>query len=105
MAKKAMDKKCKEHNQSDHPDHQKLMPRLHRAKGQVEAVMRMVNEKEYCPNIIQQIRAASAALRSVEAEILQAHLGHCVKTALQSKTEFDATEKINELMVLFKRGN
>ena len=102
---KKNEKACKNHAHNDHPDHQKLIPRLNRAKGQVEAVIKMVNEKAYCPNIIQQIRAAAAALKIIEAEILQAHLQSCVKMALRSDSELEASEKINELMILFKRGN
>lgn len=80
------------------------MPRLKRARGQVDAVARMIESNEYCPDIIQQLRAATSALKSLEAVILQSHLEHCVKDAMKSKNEADSNKKINELIHLFKKG-
>lgn len=81
------------------------MPRLKRAQGQVDAVGRMIESNEYCPDIIQQLRAATSALKSLEAVILEAHLEHCVKDAIASNSEADAKKKITELISLFKKGN
>lgn len=88
-----------------HPDHQEHIPRLRRAQGQVDAVARMIYEREYCPSILQQLRAATAALKALEASILKTHLEHCVRDAMKSKNEANTEKKINELITLFKRGN
>lgn len=105
MSKRTKKKTNSPSKNSHHPDHQELVPRLRRAQGQVDAVARMINNREYCPSIIQQLRAATAALKSLEANILQRHLEHCVYDAISSKNTVDAEKKINELMTLFKRGN
>ena len=85
---------------SVHMDHAATKKRISRAKGQLEAVVRMIDEKQYCPEIIYQMRAVTNALRAAEQEILQRHLRGCVKTAFQSKDPFVMDEKIKEIMKL-----
>jgi DNA-binding FrmR family transcriptional regulator len=84
-------------------DHSPSKKRLNRITGQLNAVSRMIDEREYCPHIIQQIRAATSALRSLEAEVLRGHLRGCVKSALESKNAFDVNDKIDEIVNLLKR--
>lgn len=86
---------------SAHPCHQEELPRLKRVKGQLEGVMRMIEAGRYCPDILMQMRAARAALRRIEAGILQKHLKHCVAHALK---EGDSAErKLEELIKIFDR--
>jgi len=63
----------------------------------------MIEDGRYCPEILAQLRAARAALRRVEAEILEAHLQHCVADALARGDEHDTSQKIAELKELFQR--
>ena len=86
-----------------HPDHSASKKRINRVKGQLEAVSRMIENREYCPDIIQQIRAATSALRGLEAEVLKGHLRGCVKQAFESKNSFDINDKIDEVLLLLKR--
>ncbi|QDK47382.1 hypothetical protein DOM22_05580 [Bdellovibrio sp. ZAP7] len=82
----------------DHPDHSIHLKRLHKVKGQIEGIEKMILDQRYCPDIINQVKAASAALRAVEAEIFKSHLRGCVKDAFSSKDPFAAEEKIQEVM-------
>ena len=91
-------------NEHSHPDHKAQISRLRRIKGQVEGVEKMIEARRYCPEIITQIRAASAALKSLEASILERHLRHCVADALESKNTTEQNKKIAELLDLFKRS-
>src|SRR5262245_43041253 len=81
-----------------HPDHSAAKARLNRVKGQLDAVSRMIGEQAYCPNILQQLRAASSALRGLETEILRGHLRGCVATAFQSRNPFESNDKIEEIL-------
>ena len=83
-----------------HMDHGASKKRISRARGQLDAVARMIDEKRYCPEIIIQIRAVRNALKAAEQEILERHLRGCVKTAFQSKDPFEMDEKVNEIMKL-----
>ena len=86
-----------------HPDHSASKRRINRVKGQLDAVSRMIDDREYCPDIIQQIRAATSALRGLESEVLRSHLHSCVRTAFESEHRFDANQKIEEILSLWSR--
>lgn len=87
----------------DMPNHADSLPRLNRVSGQLEGIKKMIGEGRYCMDIIIQIRAARAALKSVEKNILKKHLQHCVSTAFSSNNQRD--EKIDELIALFEQSD
>lgn len=89
--------------ENSHPDHVKQVASLNRAAGQIEGVKRMISERKYCPDILTQLRAARSALKSVEANILEAHLGACVEDAFASGNKKSQAKKISELKDIFKR--
>ena len=60
--------------------------------------------RRYCPEILQQVDAASAALRSFKSSLLRRHLYCCVKEVLESKQEIEIDNKIEELLDLIKKG-
>jgi DNA-binding FrmR family transcriptional regulator len=87
----------------EHPDHSAYLPRLKRARGQIDGVARMIGEQRYCVDILVQLRAAMAALRAIEASIFESHLEHCVSSALLSIDRKEAERKIRELTELLSR--
>ena len=64
----------------------------------------MIVERRYCPDILTQLKAVQAALKSVEGSVLRNHMQDCVKQAMDSKDEKEIKQKINELVALFIRG-
>ncbi|MFV8249512.1 metal-sensitive transcriptional regulator [Bdellovibrio bacteriovorus] len=84
-------------------DHSSGKRRLTKVRGQIDGIIKMIDERRYCPDILIQLRAASKALQAVEAEIMQTHIHGCVQTAIKSRNEKDVTTKINEIMLLIKR--
>lgn len=62
----------------------------------------MVEEERYCPDIMQQISAAHAALRAAEKVLLTSHLGHCATHAIEQGGESAARAR-EELVDLFHR--
>jgi len=90
---------------NSYPDHASELKRINRVIGQLEGIKRMIEEKRYCPDILMQTRAISAALRSLETEILDKHLHCCVMAAIKSGDRKEADSKMKELLDLFqKRG-
>ena len=83
--------------------HPENIARLSRIEGQIKGVKRMIEEGEYCIDIITQIQAARAALQSVNKSILEKHLKHCVAAALETKNETDIAQKLEEIMTVIKR--
>jgi DNA-binding FrmR family transcriptional regulator len=56
--------------------------RLRRIEGQVRGIQRMVSDDAYCIDVLTQISAITKALQSVALELLDDHLGHCVREAV-----------------------
>lgn len=59
-----------------------VQKRLKRIEGQVRGLERMVDEDQYCINILDQISATTRALQAVAMKLLDDHLSHCVSEAL-----------------------
>ena len=77
--------------------------RIARIEGQVRAVGRMIDDGEYCIDIVNQIQAARSALQSVSKIILEKHLKHCVAAAFEAHDETSIDQKLEEIMVVIKR--
>ena len=81
-------------------DHEKVSRQLKIARGQIDGLLKMVEEDAYCIDVSNQLLATTALLKRINAIVLSAHLEHCVKNA---KTEADASEKIAEIQALLLR--
>ena len=75
---------------------------LKTARGQIDGVIRMVEDDRYCIDISNQIQAASAILAKVNKEHLSAHIHGCVKDAMHGRPE-DAEAKIEEVLEILDR--
>ena len=62
-------------------DKQKVNRLLKTARGQIDGILRMVEEDRYCMEISQQLMATEAILNKANKEILTAHLKSCVTNA------------------------
>ncbi|MFV0625779.1 MAG: metal-sensitive transcriptional regulator [Alphaproteobacteria bacterium] len=85
----------------EYPSHQKEISRLNRAIGQMEGVKKMIENRRYCPEILIQLKAIRSAIKSVESNILKAHLESCVAHSFEN--EADRTQKINEIKDLLDK--
>lgn len=106
MTKKTKKSNCCSNDneaQHEHPSHHKELVKLKRAKGQIEGVIGMIEDRRYCPDILIQVRAAKAALQSVEHSILKTHIESCVQDAAASKDHHSIEQKITELIKIMDR--
>lgn len=71
------------------------LKRLRRIEGQIRGLQRMVENDEYCIDVLTQISAATKALQAVSLGLMDEHLKHCVAQALVDGGK-DADEKIRE---------
>ena len=81
-------------------DKQKVSRLLKTARGQIDGILKMVEENRYCVDISNQIMAAQSVLKKANGEVLKAHLDHCVKEAI---TENDAAEKLQEIEKIIEK--
>lgn len=68
-------------------DKDRYMARLKRIEGQARGIARMVDEEQYCIDILTQVSALTAALRGVALGLLDDHMKHCVLDAAQLSDE------------------
>ncbi len=62
-------------------DKQRYLARLKRIEGQARGIHRMVEEEQYCIDILTQISALTSALQGVALGLMDDHLKHCVVDA------------------------
>lgn len=80
-------------------EYKSLINRLNRIEGQIRGIKKMVENNAYCPNIIVQAAAASAALNSFNKELLASHIKECVVNDIREGND----ETIDELLETIKR--
>lgn len=80
--------------------HTGVGPRLRRIEGQVRGVARMVEERRYCIEILQQLTAVRRAVDQVSLRILQGHINGCVSDAVKRG---EGPRKVDELVQTLHR--
>ena len=86
-------------------NHTTQLQRLRRIEGQIRGVIKMIENKRYCMDILQQTRAISAALKAVENNIMEDHMQSCVTTALKSNKKKEQANKIKEVIEVISKFN
>jgi len=74
---------------------QEYLARLRRIEGQIRGLQRMVEQDQYCIDVLTQVSAASRALRSFSLSLLAAHLATCVVDAAREGGD-EADRKVRE---------
>lgn len=80
--------------------HERIIHRLKIAKGQLESVMKMVDEDKYCIDVLHQMQAVESALKETGNLVLENHLKSCVADAI---TKGRRDEAIGEIMQVFRK--
>jgi len=84
------------------PVTQDALRRLRNIEGQIRGLGRMVQDDQYCIDILTQISAARAALNKVGMKILRRHIDTCVTESIRNGGE-RKTEMVDELMTIISR--
>lgn len=83
-------------------DNQEIIRRLKTAEGHVRGIQRMVEEGEYCIDVIRQIHAVQAALNKISSEILDRHLNSCLITAVRGSDPEERERVLKEITDVFE---
>lgn len=73
---------------------------LKTARGQIDGILKMIEENKYCVDISTQILATNAVLKKANKEIISAHMKSCVSDAIEHG---NGEEKITELVQLIDK--
>ncbi|MGH3866993.1 MAG: metal-sensitive transcriptional regulator [Pseudonocardiaceae bacterium] len=75
-------------------DRDAYLNRLRRIEGQIRGLQRMVEQDQYCINVLTQVSAATKALQSFALALLEEHMATCVVDAAADRA--DAAAKVKE---------
>lgn len=81
-------------------ERKKALQSLKTAKGQIEGIIKMIEDDRYCMDISNQIVASQALLKRANLLILKQHLNHCVVEACKSN---NAEEKMDEIITILEK--
>lgn len=81
-------------------EQKKALQSLKTSKGQIEGIIKMLEDGRYCVDISNQIIAAQALLKKANMLILKQHMHHCVKDAFQHD---NGDEKVDEIIGLLSK--
>lgn len=81
-------------------DKEKITRLLKTARGQIDGILKMVEDDRYCVDISNQLMAAQAILRNINRDVLYNHLGNCVQDSFETG---DYKEKIQEIMTIIDK--
>lgn len=84
-------------------DSDNLHRRLRKVEGQVGAINRMIDEDVPCEDILLQVNAAKSALTKVGTIILEGHMNHCVKQAIEDGDTAEAIEDLSKIIDYYSR--
>ena len=84
-------------------DRKRVEPLLRTARGQLEGVLRMIDENRYCMDIVTQLQAVELLVHKAQREVLRAHLNGCVRDAFENGDEQAREQKIDEIIKLIDK--
>ncbi|MEU0042764.1 metal-sensitive transcriptional regulator [Streptomyces werraensis] len=72
-----------------------VLKRLRRIEGQVRGLQRLVEEDQYCIDVLTQVSATTKALQAVALQLMEDHLRYCVHEAMAAGGD-EARDKVTE---------
>ena len=93
---------CKKTKQRSEEEYKSLIHRLNRIEGQIRGIRGMVERSAYCPDILIQSAAVTAAMNAFNRELLSNHIRTCVVKDIQGGNEEVIDELVTTLQKLMK---
>ena len=81
-------------------DREQVLRLLKTARGQIDGILKMVDEDRYCLDISNQLMATQSILKKANRQVLRAHMDCCVR---QAARDGDAGGKLDELSALLDK--
>ncbi len=94
-----MSKDCCKTKERSEQEYKSLINRLNRIEGQIRGIKGMIEKDAYCPDILVQSSAVSAAINAFNRELLANHIKTCVTNDIHSGND----ETIDELLATLQK--
>ena len=85
-------------------ERKKVEPLLRTARGQLDGVLKMIEDDRYCMEIVTQLQAIESLVHKAQREVLRAHLAGCVQDAFETGDEQAREGKIGEIIKLLDKA-
>ena len=102
MAEKEMCGCCGKTTDRTEEERKKLIHRLNRIEGQIRGIRGMVENEVYCPDILVQSAAVTAAMNAFNRELLANHIRTCVADDIRAGNDEVVDELLKTLQKLMK---
>lgn len=86
-------------------DDKKIITGLKKAKTHLDNVVKMVEDKKYCIDVLQQSLAVVGLLKSANENLLKRHLNTCFKKAMEGTNEKQKQKMVDEILKINKMIN
>lgn len=83
-----------------HSTHPAVIKRLARTIGHIQGIIRMIEAKKTCPEVLQQMSAVIAAIESTRRVFLEDHIRGCIVDAVRLKQSDHALEELERVLLL-----
>ena len=81
---------------------QNALNRLKTIEGHIRGIEKMIENDEYCIDVIRQIQAVQAALNKVSTTVLDGHLNSCVVTAVRGENVEERERVLKEIAEIYE---
>ncbi len=93
---------CTKTTERSDEEYRKLINRLSRIEGQIRGIKKMVESSAYCPDILVQSAAVTAAMNAFNRELMASHIKNCVARDIRSGNDDTIDELVLTLEKLMK---
>ena len=84
----------------EHMDKEEILNLLKTSKGQINGIIKMLEDDRYCVDVSKQILSVQALLKKANLKIIDQHIKHCVKQAF---ADGNGDEKVKEVIDLIDK--
>jgi len=84
-------------------DRELTLKKLKTVRGQIEGLIKMVEDDRYCVDISNQLMASIGILKNINRDVLDAHLKHCVTEAFDSDDSTEKKQKVDEIIKIIDK--
>jgi CsoR family transcriptional regulator, copper-sensing transcriptional repressor len=85
--------------------HEKTLVNFKKARSHIDKILKMIEDGEYCINIMQQNLAVIGLLKSAHQMLMEGHLNTCFKSAMKTTDENRKQKMIEEILSVIKLAN
>ena len=79
-------------------DHAQVLRLLKTARGQIDGILKMVEEDRYCLDVSNQLMATQSILKKANRMVLKGHMDHCVREAVENGNPEEKLEELARLL-------